>query len=254
MRIKRFTTLFGFVLTFLSVLPGYASAGEVHAAVAANFTKPMKELAARFEAGTGHKVTLSAGSTGKLYAQIRNGAPFDLFFSADKEYPARLEREGQAVAGSCFTYAIGRLALWSPREGYVDGEGRVLQQGGFQRLAIANPKTAPYGAAARQVLEGMGLWAEVSPRLVQGENISQTHQFIASGNAELGFIALSQTKDDARMGGSLWIVPQALYSPIEQQAALLAKGRDNPAAQALLDFVKSDEARTIIERYGYGLN
>lgn len=241
------------VAALLWAAPGQSWAGEANAAVAANFIKPMKEIAARFEEKTGHKVTLSFGSTGKLYAQIRNGAPFDLFLSADSATPARLEQEGQGVAGSRFTYATGRLALWSPKEGYVDQGGEVLKKGEFRHVAIGNPKTAPYGVAARQVLEGMGLWAGIGPRIVQGENIAQTHQFVASGNAELGFIALSQTKDAASAGGSLWIVPQELYSPIEQDAILLQHGKDNAAARELLAFLKGDAARAVIKAYGYDL-
>lgn len=253
MKTKFAALFFGCAAALLWAVPGQSRAGEANAAVAANFVKPMKEIASRFEERTGHKITLSFGSTGKLYAQIRNGAPFDLFLSADSATPARLEKEGAGVAGSRFTYASGRLALWSPRDGYVDQGGEVLKKGDFRHIAIANPKTAPYGAAARQLLEGMGLWAAIGPRVVQGENIAQTHQFVASGNAELGFIALSQTKDAVGAGGSLWVVPQALYSPIEQDAILLQHGKDNAAARELLAFLKGDEARAVIEAYGYDL-
>ncbi len=253
MKTKFATLFFSCTAVLLWMVPGQSWADETHAAVAANFIKPMKEVVARFEEKTGHKVTLSFGSTGKLYAQIRNGAPFDLFLSADSTTPAKLEQEGLGVAGSRFTYATGRLALWSPKEGYVDQGGEVLKKGDFRHVAIANPKTAPYGVAARQVLEGMGLWAGIGPRIVQGENIAQTHQFVASGNAELGFIALSQAKDAADAGGSLWVVPQALYSPIEQDAILLQHGKDNSAARKLLAYLKGDEARAVIKAYGYDL-
>lgn len=253
MKTKFAALFFSCVAVLLWVVPGQSWAGAANAAVAANFVKPMREIAARFEEKTGHKVTLSSGSTGKLYAQIRNGAPFDLFLSADSATPARLEQEGPGVADSRFTYATGRLALWSPQDGYVDQGGEVLTKGDFRHIAIANPKTAPYGVAARQVLEGMGLWAGIGPRIVQGENIAQTHQFVASGNAELGFIALSQTKDAAGAGGSLWVVPQELHSPIEQDAILLQYGKDNAAARELLVFLKGDAARAVIQAYGYDL-
>jgi len=232
---------------------GTSAAAEVSAAVASNFTKPMREIAAGFERKTGHKVVLSFGSTGKLYAQIRNGAPFDLFLAADHETPAKLETEGQGVVGSRFTYAIGRLVLWSARPGYVDQHGEILRKGSFRHIAIANPKTAPYGAAARQVLERLGLWTTVAPHIVQGENIAQTHQFVASGNAELGFIALSQLRDAGRDAGSLWLVPRELHDPIAQDAVLLQRGKDNPAARELLAYLQGAEARAIIESYGYDL-
>ncbi len=231
-----------------------ASAEEVQLAVAANFTAPMQKIAAEFEKDSGHKARLMFGATGKFYAQISNGAPFEVLLSADDETPARLERDGLAVAGSRFTYATGRLVLWSAREGYVDDKGDVLKKGDFRHLSIANPKTAPYGAAAIQTLSKLGLLPALEPRFVQGENIAQTHSFIVSGNAELGFIALSQVFRDGRLGsGSAWIVPANLHEPIRQDAVLLAKGQSNPAAAALLKYLKGDKARSIIKSFGYEL-
>lgn len=229
-------------------------AAEVQVAVAANFTAPMQVIAADFGKATGHKAQLAFGATGKFYAQIRNGAPFDVLLAADDETPARLEKEGVAVAGSRFTYAIGQLALWSARPGYVDAKGAVLKQGTFAHLALANPRLAPYGAAAVETLGKLGLLGSVESRFVQGENIAQTYQFISTGNAELGFVALSQIVAGGKLkSGSAWIVPASLHSPIRQDAVMLAKGKDNPAAAALLAFLKSDKARAVIQAYGYKL-
>ena len=244
--------LFAFLL--LSVLAGAAPAEDVQVAVAANFTAPMQAIAAAFEKDTGHKAQLAFGSSGKFYAQIKNGAPFQVFLSADDEKPARLEQEGLAVAGTRFTYAIGQLALWSAKEGVVDSKGEVLKKGNYAHLAIANPKLAPYGAAAIEVLKHLGLLETVQPKLVQGENIAQAWQFVASGNAELGFVALSQvTKDGKLTQGSAWIVPASLHAPIRQDAVMLATGKGNPAASALMAYLKSDTAKTIIRSFGYGV-
>jgi molybdate transport system substrate-binding protein len=235
-------------------LPMSLRAAEVQVAVAANFTAPMRAIAAAFEQDTGHKARLAFGSSGKFYAQIRNGAPFQVFLSADDEKPARLEQAGMAVAGTRFTYAIGQLALWSAKAGYVDNKGEVLKQGAYAHLAIANPKLAPYGAAAIEVLKNLGLLETVQPRLVQGENIAQTYQFVASGNAELGFVALSQVTRDGRLTqGSAWIVPAHLHAPIRQDAVILANGKDNAAASALMAYLKSDKAKAVIRAYGYGI-
>lgn len=229
-----------------------ATAAEVSVAVAANFTAPMQRLAADFERDTGHKARLSFGATGKFYAQISHGAPFEVFLSADDETPARLENEGQAVKGSRFTYAIGRLVLWSPQPNRVDAQGAVLEKGDFNRMAIANPKTAPYGAAAIETLTQLGLLTRLQGRFVQGENIAQTHQFVSTGNAELGFIALSQVfKDGQLTGGAAWIVPAKLHSPIRQDAVLLSKGRGNPAAEALMQYLRSDKAKVTLRAFGY---
>jgi len=241
------------VMAVLAALaPLVSNADEVQVAVAANFTAPMRIIAEGFERSTGHKALLSFGSTGKFYAQIRNGAPFSVLLAADDQVPAKLEDEGLGVAGSRFTYAIGTLVLWSAEEGYVDEQGEALTSNSFHHLAIANPKTAPYGAAAMATLKELGLVESVTGNLVQGENIAQTHQFIASGNAELGFVALSQVvKDGVIQEGSGWVVPAAYHPPIRQDALLLTKGRDNPAAQALLEYLRSAKAAEVIETYGY---
>ena len=239
------------VALVLALATGSAAAAEVKAAVAANFTATMKELAAKFEAKTGNKVTLSFGSSGKLYTQIVNGAPYDIFLSADAARPEKLEDEGGAVQGSRFTYAMGRLALWSAQPDFVDSEGTVLNSEKFERIAIANPKTAPYGAAAVEVLQGLGLYEKLSPRIVQGDNIAQTYQFVSTGNAQLGFVALSQVM--AKQSGSWWQIPQDYYTPIRQDAVLLKSAADNKAAKALLDFLRSPEAKQIIEQSGYGV-
>lgn len=242
--------------TFLCalVLAATAHADEVQVAVAANFTAPMQRIAAEFEKDTGHKALLVFGATGKFYAQISNGAPFEVFLSADDETPARLEKELLTAPATRFTYAIGKLVLWSAKDGYVDDQGDVLKKSDFKHLALANPKTAPYGAAAIEVMKKLGVQESVQPRVVQGENISQTHQFVATGNAELGFVALSQVFKNGRVtSGSAWIVPAKLYAPIRQDAVVLAKGRNKPAAGALVKYLKTDKARGIIKSYGYEL-
>jgi len=229
-------------------------AAEVQVAVAANFTAPMQKIATDFEQATGHKAQLAFGSTGKFYAQIRNGAPFEVLLAADDETPAKLEKEGLGVAGTRFTYSIGQLALWSAKPGYVDARGAVLKQGTFDHLALANPKLAPYGAAAVESLGKLGLLGSIEPKFVQGENIAQTFQFVSTGNAELGFVALSQIVEGGKLkGGSAWVVPASLHAPIRQDAVVLAKGKDNPAAAALMKYLKSDQARTVIKSYGYAL-
>jgi len=236
-------------LTF-SVFTGQAQADEIRVAVASNFSDPMKEIATRFEAETGHHVVLAFGSTSQLYAQIKNGAPFAAFFAADVMHPERLEEKGIARHGSRFTYAVGRLVLWSPKPDEVDPEGRVLNTGAFRHIAIANPRLAPYGHAAEQVLRARGVWDGLQGRIVRGENIGQTFQFVKSGNAELGFVAYAQVKPpNGAIEGSIWEPPRSLYSPIEQQAVLI---KEDAATRAFMDFVKSDEARVIIQNYGYG--
>jgi molybdate transport system substrate-binding protein len=225
-------------------------ADEIHVAVASNFTDAIKDIASVFEQETGHKVTLIFGSTGKHYAQIKNGAPFEAFFAADVKRPKLLEQESVALPGSRFTYAIGKVVLWSPQAGLIDADANVLEVGGFRHLAMANPKLAPYGKAAQQVMQAKGVWEALQGRLVRGENISQTFSFVNSGNAELGFVALSQIrKPGTDSKGSFWQPPQSLYDPIEQQAVLL---KDNATAGAFLDFAKSEQARAIIQGYGYG--
>ncbi len=238
----------------VALLAAPVIAAEAQVAVAANFASPAKQLAEQFSRATPHKLSLSVGSTGKFYAQIVNGAPFDVFLSADDETPARLEREKMAVAGSRFTYAIGKLVLWSPSAGLVDGSGSILKTGAFKRLAMANPKLAPYGAAAQQTMEKLGVWQAMQARLVLGENIAQTLQFVSTGNADLGFVALSQILETGKsVPGSHWQVPQALYDPIRQDAALLSRGAANPAARAVLDFLRTAPARELIRASGYEL-
>ncbi len=231
---------------------GQALADEVQVAVASNFSAPMERIAADFARDTGHRALLSFGATGKLYAQIKNGAPFGVFLAADAKTPARLVTEGDAVADSSFTYAFGHLVLWSAQEGTVHDQGAVLKTGDFGHLAIANPKTAPYGAAAVEVLTKMDLLERLQPRFVTGENIGQAHQFVASGNAALGFVALSQVVVDGQLtGGSAWMVPTNLYRPIQQDAVILQQAADNPAALALADYLKGAAARGIMLTYGY---
>ncbi len=220
--------------------------------MAANFTAPMKAIADAFHAKTGDTVVVAYGATGQFYAQIKNGAPFEVFLSADDTTPARLDQENATVPGTRFTYATGALALWSAKEGYVDQEGQVLRRNAYAHLSIANPKAAPYGLAAIQTLQKLGLMDAVRPKLVEGQNISQAQQFVASGNAELGFVALSQVYKDGKLtGGSAWIVPESLHAPIRQDAVILAMGGSNPAARAFVDFLKGPEAGRIILSYGY---
>lgn len=242
-----------FPLMLLSGLAvGAVQGDEVDVAVAANFTAPMKVIAAEFAKDTGHQAKPAFGSTGKFYAQIKNGAPFQMMLSADDETPAKLEKEGLTVAGSRFTYAVGTLVLWSAKPGLVDDKGEVLRKGDFNKLALANPKLAPYGKAAVEVLTGMGLLESVTPKFVQGENIAQTYQFASTGNADLGFVALSQVMKDGKItSGSAWIVPSKLHTPIRQDAVILTSGRGNAAADALAKYLQTDKAKAIIRSYGY---
>ncbi len=235
----------------LCLLPGPLPAGEARVAVAANFLGGLRDLAPAFTAASGHRLKISAGSTGKLYAQIRNGAPFDVFLAADAERPLRLEREGLAVAGSRFTYAVGRLVLWSPRPGRFDDGLAWLRAGEFRRIALANPATAPYGRAARQFLEGHRLWRALSARLVRGESVAQAFQFVATGAVDAGFVALAQLRSGVVKDGSRWPVPARFHDPIEQQAVLLARGTANPAARAFLDFLRAPATRERIAAAGY---
>ncbi len=229
-------------------------AAEVQVAVAANFIAPMENIAAEFAKDTEHRAVVSTGSTGKFYAQIKNGAPFDVFLAADDQTPAKLEREGDTVPGSRFTYAMGTLVLWSAKPGIVDDQGAVLKKGDFKHLALANPKLAPYGAAAVEVMNGMGVLETLQPRFVLGENLPQAYQFVVSGNAELGFLALSQIIKDGKMiDGSVWKIPADRHTPIRQDAVLLKRAKDNLAAAALVDYLKGDKARTIIQAFGYDL-
>ena len=251
---RKFARLFALPLLLAGMTVGSASADEVQVAVAANFTAPMKLIAADFEKATGHKAALSFGATGQFYAQIKNGAPFDILLAADDETPAKLEKENLGVAGSRFTYAIGKLVLWSAKPGFVDDKGEVLRKGGFEHIALANPKLAPYGAAAVEVMTKLGLMRALEPKFVQGENIAQTYQFVSTGNAGLGFVALSQVYEGGKLkSGSGWIVPSAMHSPIRQDAVLLSRAKGNLAAEALLKYLKSDKARAVIKAYGYDL-
>jgi molybdate transport system substrate-binding protein len=230
-----------------------ATGGQVSIGIAANFTNTTRELAEQFEADTGHTVSASYGSTGTLYAQILNGAPYDLFMAADARRPALIEKHPTGVPGTRFTYARGTLVLWRPTPDgfYGAGAEHFLAQQAFARLAIANPKTAPYGLAARQVLEHLGHWQTLQGKLVRGDSIAQTFQFVVSRNAQAGFVALSQVVAWTGDEGALWTVPQSYYRPIDQQAVLLQRGADNEAAMAWMDFLKSDTAIAIIRSYGY---
>ncbi len=223
----------------------------VTAAVAANFTATMEKLIPRFEQKTGHTVRASYGSTGKLYAQIRHGAPFEVFLAADQARPERLEREGDGVADTRFTYARGRLVLWSREGNLLSDPKSFLASASGPRIAIGNPKTAPYGMAAMEVFDHLNLSETVRPRLVSGDSIAQTFQFVATGNAGAGFVALAQVRAWNQTGGSAWLVPESLHSPINQQAQLLTRGKSNAGAVAFLAFLKSKEARAIIEKDGY---
>ena len=239
------------LLGFMSTL---AWADSVQVAVASNFAAAMEEIATVFEKDTGHKALISSGATGKFYTQIKSGAPFEVFLSADEQTPARIESEGLAVADSRFTYAVGKLTLWSARPNYVDREGLVLRKQDFAHLSLANPKTAPYGAAAIEVMTHLGVLKSLEPRFVMGENIAQTHQFIATGNSELGFVALSQIYKKGQLtSGSAWLIPENLHNPIKQDAVLLKKAAGNPAAKALMSYLKSEKARRIILLMGYSL-
>jgi molybdate transport system substrate-binding protein len=240
-------------------LAGTAQGERIDVAVASNFMAPIKELSREFERDSGHNVRLSFGSSGKFYAQIRHGAPFLVFFSADQAKPQALESAGLTVPGSRFTYAIGTLVLWSAKPGFLTNGQERLASGEFNRLALANPRLAPYGVAAIEVLESLKLTAATRPKWVQGENISQTYQFVSTGNADIGFVALSQLQGDSsfrdsnglKASGSSWKVPQTLHRPIRQDAVLLKRGEYSPAARALLEFIRSEKAGAIIVRQGY---
>ena len=226
-----------------------ALAAETHVAVAANFTEPAREIAAGFEKATGHTAVLSFGSSGTFFTQITHGAPFEVFLSADAERPARAENEGYTVVGTRFTYAIGRLVLYSTTPGLVDGTGAVLKSNRFEKIAIADPKTAPYGLAAIETMQKLGVTEALKAKIVTGSSIAQAFQFTSTGAAQVGFVALSQVTTVP--GGSRWIVPARLHSPIDQQAVLLKPGANKPAARAFIKYLKSRPALAIIRRYGY---
>ena len=244
------TRAFGWAAAALGLpLAGPALAADVQVAVAANFTEPAKEIAAAFEARTHDHVALSFGSSGQFYAQISHGAPFEVLLSADADRPAQAEKEGFAVPGTRFTYAVGRLVLFSRTPGLVDGDGQVLRRGRFEKLSVADPATAPYGAAAVQTMTRLGVYDALKPKLVTGTSINQAYQFVETGAAELGFVALSQVIGEA--GGSRWIVPESDHAPIDQQAVLLKAGKDDAAAKAFLAFLKGPQARKVIVKFGY---
>jgi len=226
-----------------------ALAADTQVAVAANFTEPAKEIATAFAAATGHKAILSFGSSGQFYSQMARGAPYDVFLSADADRPKKAEQDGLGVPGTRFTYAIGRLVLYSKTPGLVDDKGAVLKSASFQKVAIADPASAPYGVAAVQTMQKLGVYAALKPKVVMGSSIAQAYQFVSTGAAEVGFVALSQVI--AQDGGSRWVVPASNHAPIDQQAILLFTGLKNPAAAAFLTFLKTPQAIAIIKRYGY---
>lgn len=228
---------------------GRAMAAETQVAVAANFTEPAKEIAAAFKAATGDTAALSFGSSGQFYAQIAHGAPYDVLLSADADRPKKAERARLGVAGTRFTYAVGRLVLYSKTPGLVDGAGAVLAKGSFAKISIADPTAAPYGVAAVETMQKLGVYGAIRPKIVMGGSITQALQFVDTGAAELGFVALSQVVGVS--GGSRWLVPAADHAPIDQQAILLYTGKDNPAAKAFLSFLKGPQAVAIIKKYGY---
>lgn len=242
----------GLTLLLACVVPVAAQADEVTVAVAANFAGPMAKLAESFSANTGHTLKLTSGATGKFYSQIVAGAPFDVLLAADDEAPRRLVAEGHAVAGTEFTYAIGQLVLWSAQPGLVDDQGAVLKSTRYTHLAIANPKLAPYGKAAQETLAAQGLSDAVASRIVTAESIAQAYQFVVSGNAEIGFVALSQVKLPGKpVQGSHWLVPPSLHGEIRQDAVLLKRAQRSKAAQALLAYLRSAEGKALIHSYGY---
>jgi molybdate transport system substrate-binding protein len=242
------------LLFVLLVLPFVSRAGEVRVAVAANFAAPMKMIAQEFKKDTGHQAIVALGATGRFYAQIKYGAPFAVLLAADTATPARLEKDGLAVVGTRFTYASGRLVLWSKKPGVVDAQGDILKWGSFNKIAMANPKLAPYGAAAMEVIQTMGLRSVITPKMVEGANIGQTFQFVASQNASIGFVALSQVYEAGKIKeGSGWIVPSDLHQPIRQDAILLHPGKDNLAAQALMQYLRSDKSKAVMRSFGYNV-
>ncbi|QHE87009.1 molybdate ABC transporter substrate-binding protein [Hydrogenophaga sp. BPS33] len=241
-------------LLALAAMAGSLHAAEANVAVAANFADPIKAVASVLQKTTGHTLKITVGATGGLYAQIKNGAPFDVMLAADTKTPAQLETDGLAQPHSRFTYATGKLVLWSADAAKVDAQGSVLKGEDFRKLAIANPKTAPYGAAAVEVMNKLGLSAALTPKLVQGESIGQTYNFAHTGNAEIAFVAMSQVLNEGRLkNGSMWVVPQNLYAPIQQDAVLLKRAADNEAAVALMKLLKSDNIKTLIRSYGYSI-
>ena len=248
--------IFVLMIIFQLFSPYQAFADEIKVAVSSNFYPTMKEIIKQFELDAidsfvETKIILIPGSSGKHYAQIINGAPFDLFFSADTLRPAQLEQKEVFNNSSRFTYALGRLVLWSPNNSFIDSEGQILYDNDFRFLAIANPKISPYGLAAKETLVSMNLWQDMNQKLVRGENIAQTFQFVSSRNSEIGFVSFSQIRNpNNNMKGSFWEVPQFLYNPIEQQAVLL---RDTKLGRDFMVFMKTKKALDIISKFGYDL-
>lgn len=238
-------------LAAVALIAGQTSAAETNVAVAANFTDAANEIAVAFAEATDHEAVLSFGATGQFYTQITQGAPFEVFIAADDERPTKAVTEGYGVEGTVFTYAIGQLVLYSAQKDKVAGPG-TLEKDDFEKIAIANPETAPYGKAAVEAMQSLGVYGALQPKIVQGQSIGQTFQFIETGNAELGFVALGQVSQTE--AGSRWIVPQEHYESIKQDAVLLKAGENNPAATAFMQFLKSDQASAIIEKYGYALD
>ena len=224
-------------------------AGEVKVAVAANFTEAAKKIGSAFETMTGHTAIFSFGSTGQLYTHITQGAPFDVFLAADQARPQKAVEEGFGLADTLFTYATGRIVLFSTTPDLVKGEETLLNAT-FGKIAVANPVTAPYGTAAVEAMKALGVFEQLAPKIVQGNNIAQTYQFVETGNAEVGFVAFSQVIN--KTSGSRWIIPDDLYSAIAQDAVLVKRGADNDAARAFIEFVRGPEAHDILETYGYG--
>jgi molybdate transport system substrate-binding protein len=247
--IARYLQVLVLALAAALALGGPVSAADTQVAVAANFTAPAKEIATAFKAATGHNAILSFGSSGQFYAQMTHGAPFEVFLSADAERPTKAEQKGLGVIGSRFTYAVGRIVLYSKTPGLVDANGAVLKTGSFHKLAIADPVAAPYGVAAVSTMTKMGVYKTLQPKIVMGSSITQTYQFVGTGAAELGFVALSQVISTP--GGSRWLVPATYHAPIDQQAILLRTGQDSVAAKAFLAFLKTPAAAAIIKKYGY---
>jgi molybdate transport system substrate-binding protein len=242
------------VMVVFGLMSATVCAGEVRVAVASNFAAPMERIAALFQQHSGHVVKASADSSGKLYTKIVGGAPFDVFLSADDELPKRLTQEGLAVGGSRFVYALGKLVLWSAQPGLLDDKARVLRNGGFSKLAIANPGFAPYGMAAKETLEKLIMWNAIQGKLVKGDNVALAYQLAATDQADMAFIALSQVMRDGKVTeGSWWLVPPELYKPIRQSAVLLSGAKDRDAAQAFLVFLKSPKAAVVMRSFGYEL-
>lgn len=232
----------------------WVSADEFNLAVATNFHDTAKKLVNLFEQRTGHKAIITADSTGKLHNQVKEkSAAFDVFLSADVETPQLIEKEGLGIANTRFSYAIGKLVLWSPQEGLVDARGEILQKGEFQHLSIPDPQVGPYGVIAQETMKNLNVWEKLQSKLLLHENMTETYQTIKTGKAQLGFVALSMLNPNQKIAGSFWVVPTNLYTPIEQQVILLQRGKDNKAALAFLDFLKTPRARNTIESYGYGL-